>query len=96
MASARAIIRSAYGSSTNFMTPTVVSVEKIGRTAAAEISRGEFLGDKIFGVSLAGSSTRRGSRRSGPEGIGASKMFHSLTTAKAYVARLKRIVKVRG
>ena len=64
----------------NFMTPDVVAYYKLGK-GYAELSKGEFLGNDIYGVTV-GPDMPDGSKD--PR----SKCCHSLAEAKAYIKEL--------
>lgn len=85
--SAREIIRMAYGSSRNFMTPHVISYGKINRKMAFELSKGTGINhETIYGVSIAkvvkGGKAERQTSLSG--------CFHSLSDARRHIRFLKQ------
>ena len=87
MTSAREMIKKAYGSSKNFMTPNVISYGKIGKDVAYELSSGS----GIFTPMLYGVSVVKENPYGGYEKLtNISQSFTSLQEAKAYIEKLKR------
>lgn len=79
MVSAREIIRKQYGTSKNFITPHVLGYGKINKNVAYELSKGDFMGKDMYGVSVA--STKRIL-------YDKSKSFHSKQKAESYIGEL--------
>ena len=84
-ATAREILKREYGSSRNFMTPTRVSIGKISRSIAFELSSGEFGGPAIWGVSFAEMMEDGGTSRRAD----ISESFGSRGEAEAYISEIK-------
>ena len=86
--SAREIIKKAYGSSKNFVTPHVISYGKINKTMAYEFSWGSHMfggSGNMYGVSVA--KLIKGGKAI--KSIDDSKSFHRKSEAKNYIAYLK-------
>ena len=84
---AKEIIRKEYGTSKNFITPTILSTRKLRPWAACELSQGTgFSYETIYGVSivvvLPSGNTHRVSKL--------SDCFHNIEDAKRYINSLTK------
>jgi hypothetical protein len=87
MVSAKDIIKGAYGSSKNFMTPNLISYGKISSDVAYELSSGRGLfNSMLYGVSFAKINIDGTYEKV----YDLSKSFESLDEAKRYIEKLKR------
>ena len=78
---AQEIIKTAYNGHANAVTPDVMSYTKLGENSAAELSRGEILWERVYGVSVV---------INGKPDTDKSISFDSLRHAEAYIETLKK------
>lgn len=57
--SAKEMIEEVYGSSKNFVTPHIISTVKMGKRGAIELSTGDCMGTKMFGVTVVRGGEKR-------------------------------------
>lgn len=84
---ARELLRLEYGRARNMMTPDVVRVGKLGRHAAYELATGTGLlpGSTLYGVSV----VRQLEDGTTERVYGASRAFHGLAEAEAWIESLR-------
>ena len=85
--SAREIIKKAYGTSKNFITPNIIKYGKISKTIAFELSSGSSMsGGTMYGVSIA--KIIKGGKAERQYNL--SKSFYTIYKAERYIEALKR------
>ena len=77
---AQEIIKTAYNGHANAVTPNVLRCVKLGENSAAELSRGEIFGERVYGVSVV---------INGKPDTDKSISFNFLRHAEAYIETLK-------